>query len=182
MFVRTTEVCPGARRVAVRNMNYDSYTKSFGSGNARRPFVIAVHIRESSKSGPRKLSRDKRDSEEPLLLPSTTLSSCPSEHPRPRLLPDLPQATASPTPTPHSRYECPWQQHGISGSLYSERRPTSPDDRSWHAKIIGTSAVRFLGGAPRQLSRLRRCPSSFCRGYTKAALPFPYDCHRAHIE
>lgn len=100
----------------------------------------------------------------------------------PRLLPDLPQATASPTPTPHSRYECPWQQHGISGSLYSERRPTSPDDRSWHAKIIGTSAVRFLGGAPRQLSRLRRCPSSFCRGYTKAALPFPYDCHRAHIE
>ena len=139
-------------------------------------------ISASSKSGPRKLSRDKRDSEEPLLLPSTTLSSCPSEHPRPRLLPDLPQATASPTPTPHSRYECPWQQHGISGSLYSERRPTSPDDRSWHAKIIGTSAVRFLGGAPRQLSRLRRCPSSFCRGYTKAALPFPYDCHRAHIE
>jgi len=29
MFVRTTEVCPGARRVAVRNMNYDSYTKFY---------------------------------------------------------------------------------------------------------------------------------------------------------
>lgn len=180
MFVRTTEVCPGARRVAVRNMIIPNYIP-IPVGNTRPTFRLRC-ISASSKSGPRKLSRDKRDSEEPLLLPSTTLSSCPSEHPRPRLLPDLPQATASPTPTPHSRYECPWQQHGISGSLYSERRPTSPDDRSWHAKIIGTSAVRFLGGAPRQLSRLRRCPSSFCRGYTKAALPFPYDCHRAHIE
>lgn len=125
--------------------------------------------------GPRKLSRDKRDSEEPLLLSSITLSSCGLRAPT-GCSPTSPQATASTTPTPHSRYECPWQQHGISGSLYSERRPTSPDDRSWHAKIIGTSAMRFLGGAPRRSSRLRRCPSSFCRGYTKAALPFclPY--------